>query len=177
MVDAPTLTKLIEHELTLVRDERVVKHVRTLLVPPYVEERGWDYGEPGQTFPCWIVLDDRAGSDTDIAYCEFGFGPKRPWGLLCADNSGGRGTIGMDSGWFATFMDAVFESFPATALPIWRVFLRTGEWLGLPLTHEMAWDEAWAACKAARTSDPASNYVVHHTIPYGAATGSKGDEP
>ena len=43
--------------------------------------RGWDFGEPGQKFPCWIVLD-HLPTNTCIAYCENGFGPSYPWGLL-----------------------------------------------------------------------------------------------
>jgi hypothetical protein len=134
-------------------------------VPPHAEARLWDYGEPGQTFPCWIVLDDKAASATGIAYCEFGFGPKAPWVLLFMDDVKGRGSMGMDSGWFPTFMDAFFESFAATALPIWRLFLQDDGWPGTPLTDEMTWDEAWAACSAARDSNSTSRYLVWHTIP------------
>jgi hypothetical protein len=164
--DAPTPMELVAQEIRSVRDERVVEHIRRLLVTPYVEDRSWDYGE---TFPCWIVLDDRDASDTGIAYCEFGFGPTSPWGLLSMDESKDRRSMGMDSGWFPTFMDAFFNSFACSALPIWRVFSMDGGSPSKPLTDEMAWDDAWAACHAKRLSDPRSHYMVHHSILYGAA--------
>lgn len=166
-MDAPTLALMVDHELRSVRDARVVQYIRQLLVPPYIEARLWDYGEPGQTFPCWIVLDDNAASGGGIAYCEFGFGPKAPWGLLLMGSDVTRRSMGMDSGWYGSFMDAFFESFAASALPIWRVFSMDGGRPEKPLTGEMDWDDAWADCKARRVSSPNSFYMVHHTISYG----------
>ena len=77
------------------------------LVPPRLEERAWDYGQEGQTFPCWICLEDRQ-SNTAIAFCEQGFGPTYPWGLLFID--GEHTSMGMDSGWFVNLEEAVRES-------------------------------------------------------------------
>src|SRR6267154_2221046 len=52
-----------------------------MLIEPYVLLRYWDYGEPGQQYPCWMVLrDDHSGGE--VAYCEYGFGPRCPWGLI-----------------------------------------------------------------------------------------------
>ena len=47
-------------------------------------------------------------SDTGIAYCEQGFGPSDPWGLVFL--SGDHMGIGMDSGWFSTLESAMRES-------------------------------------------------------------------
>lgn len=79
-VDANTLKELIEKELAGVSDARVLRHIRGMLVEPSMVERDWDY-EPGQTYPCWMVLKD-ARSHGEIGYCEYGFGPRCPWGLI-----------------------------------------------------------------------------------------------
>src|SRR5260370_7339874 len=51
--------------------------------------------------------------------------PRAPWGLVwLGDEEDERRSIGMDSGCYSTFLDAYFESFAATELPIWRIFPR-----------------------------------------------------
>jgi hypothetical protein len=66
----------------------------------------WDHGEPGDTYSCWSVLEHHA-SNTAIAYCEQGFGPTYPWGLLFIRD---HLSMGMDSQWFTSLEDAVRES-------------------------------------------------------------------
>lgn len=166
-VHAAKLKSLIESELESVLDDRVVRHVRALLVEPHEVMRGWDYGQPKDQFPCWTVLDDHKNSRTGIAYCEFGFGPRSPWGLVSTgDGKGEEMSIGMDSGWFESFMDAFFDSFAVTTLPIWRVFSMDGGAPKEPLTAELSWEDAWVRCKAVREDDPRANYMVHHTVSY-----------
>jgi len=80
-ITAVHLFALIESELSVLRDQRVISHVRSLLVEPRMVMRGWDYGALGESYPCWSVLED-AESNTGIAYCESGFGPRAPWGLV-----------------------------------------------------------------------------------------------
>jgi hypothetical protein len=163
-VDALRLKGLIEKELGSVRDARVVGHIRWLLVEPCLALRDWDYGQPNQRFPCWTVLDDPAGSGGGIAYSEHGFGPRCPWGLF----ANAQASMGMDSGWFSSFLEAYFESRAATALPIWRVFSMDGGAPAEPLTGELSWAGAWTRCEHLRRSDPASHYMVHHTISFRA---------
>ncbi|CAG0933531.1 hypothetical protein TFLX_03094 [Thermoflexales bacterium] len=62
-------------------------------------------GKKGQTYPCWIVLEHKE-SNTGIAYCDYGFGPKDPWGLVFLSGD----SMGMDSGWFSSLEDAFRES-------------------------------------------------------------------
>jgi hypothetical protein len=56
-IDSARLRTLIDTEIALLRDQRVVRQVRSLLVEPYVVMRDWDYGKEGEAFPCWGVLD------------------------------------------------------------------------------------------------------------------------
>lgn len=102
-VTAEKIQALVEAELTGLRDDRFASRVRSLLVPPQIKMLEWDYGEAEQTYPCWSVLNHRE-RNVGIVYSEFGFGPERPWGLVWL--SGAHTGIGMDSGWFDTFMDA-----------------------------------------------------------------------
>ena len=77
------------------------------IVEPRLELRGWDYGEPGQRFPCWIVWEHR-DSGTCVGYCLQGFGPSQPWGLLRTDP---KSSLGMDSQWYEEMSAAIRESF------------------------------------------------------------------
>ena len=72
-------------------------------------------------------------------------------------------SMGMDSGWFGSFIEAFFDSIAATRLPIWRVFQRD-EQASTAFTIESSWQEAWSRCRELREQDPASSYMVHHAI-------------
>lgn len=98
---------LLKSELESISDELVLNQLRTLLVEPRCELREWDYGEEGQKYPCWIVAD-HPPSNTCIAFCDQGFGPTCPWGLLF--RTGEHQNMGMDSGWFANLEDAFRQS-------------------------------------------------------------------
>jgi hypothetical protein len=143
-IDPAGLKALIEHELQGLSDIRVAAHVRSLLVEPKLVFRNWDYGAPGEQYPCWTVLAHNRFK-TAIAYCESGFGPRCPWGLvsLASDNAGAL-SMSMDSGWFPRFLDAYFESFAATELPIWRVFRTGASGVREPITEEGSSDATWA---------------------------------
>jgi len=73
-----------------------------LLAEPRREERDWDYGDEGERYPYWVVAE---GPDRRImlVYCEEGFGPQFPWGVLFNDPSGQAAsedlTLGMDAQW------------------------------------------------------------------------------
>ena len=63
---------------------------------------------PGETLDGWLVFDD-PGERTGIVYCDRGFGPKSPWGLITPGEA--CPSMGMDSGWSRRFMDAYLDSF------------------------------------------------------------------
>jgi hypothetical protein len=96
--------KAVEAEINRISQPELVTRIRELLVPIRCEQREWDYGDPGLTYPCWIVAE-HAASNTAIAYCEQGFGPSSPWGLLAI--RGEHMSIGMDCGWFISLEEAV----------------------------------------------------------------------
>jgi len=164
-ITAARLGLLIAQELETVADERVQAHVRSLLVEPAPILREWDYGKPGEQYACWGVLNHHP-SNTGIAYCEEGFGPKRPWGLVHLSGDE-RMSIGMDSGWFGAFLEAYFGSFAATDLPIWRIFKRDRETGRVPISAEQEWGRAWEQIEDLRTRDPESRYDCDHSITYG----------
>lgn len=101
------IEQLVDTELARVRDVAVLPLVQKLRVKPYPVERGWDYGSAGETYICWTVLEHRE-SNTGIAYCEHGFGPENPWGLVFL--AGLHMGIGMGSGWFPRLEIAIKES-------------------------------------------------------------------
>lgn len=106
-MDRKSVNDIVGRELSSIRDPAVLAIVQQLRVEPYPVEREWDYGAPGERYVCWTVWEHQP-SNTGIAYCDAGFGPAHPWGLVVL--SGPSMSIGMDSGWFARLEDAVRES-------------------------------------------------------------------
>jgi len=102
-----TVTELVNREVAKIVQPELLDVIRKFRVEPRCEQRAWDYGEKEQSFPCWVVVEHKA-SNTCICYCENGFGPTYPWGLLFI--LGAHLSIGMDSGWFRTLEDVVRES-------------------------------------------------------------------
>jgi hypothetical protein len=155
----------LQGELDGLSDDRVQAHIRRLLVDPVLVHRNWDYGTKGQTSPCWTVLP-HASSDTAIVFCEFGFGPGSPWGLV-SDSGSPYLSMGMDSAWFTKFVEAYFESFAATELPIWRVFKQDDDiYPGVPLTDEADWKSTWAEVERLRKSNSLALYNCDHSIKF-----------
>ena len=151
---------LIELEIQKIADPLVLAHLRKLRVVPYMTSRVWEYGEPGQAFPCWIVLE-HPSSNTGICFCESGFGPRHPWGLVGLNGSPAEMSMGADSAWFSSFKEAFFDSFAVTELPIWRVYRSQKELndQGHPLTEEGEWD---ATClEVYRLRELHKNYWFH----------------
>jgi len=101
------ISNLVRAELARIEDTETKTRILSLLVTPYPSGRGWDYGKPGETFVCWMVLEHRE-SNVGIAYCDQGFGPKCPWGLLSLE--GPHMSMGMDCGWYPTLEGAFLES-------------------------------------------------------------------
>ena len=81
MQNTRDISDLVEREILRISDKNLVQRIRELLVVPYPVERGWDYGAIDEQYVCWTVLEHPA-SNTGIAFCEKGFGPSDPWGLV-----------------------------------------------------------------------------------------------
>jgi hypothetical protein len=103
-MNCETVLSLVDDQLSYITQPELIEWVRTGLITPRCEQRPWDYGVQGQTFPCWIVWE-HAESSMCIAYCEHGFGPTYPWGLLYC--SGQYLNMGADSEWFYSLEDAL----------------------------------------------------------------------
>ncbi len=150
------LRALIETEVSKVTDARVLNHIRKSLIEPAQITRQWDYGGPGQSYLCWAVLKCLESS-AGIAYCEFGFGPLRPWGLINLPGSADA-SMGMDCEWFSTFIDAYLES-AASELPIWRIFEEDGDkYPGSAISGEAGWESTWEQVHRLRRADPSGRY-------------------
>jgi len=165
-INADTLKSLVERELERLSDVRVTTHIRGLLVEPKPVLRDWDYGKPGEQYLCWAVLND-SHSTTGIAYCESGFGPRAPWGLVWLGNDEHKHmSMGDDSGWFPSLLYAYFESSAAAELSIWRVFKTDSSGAREPITGEDSWEKTWIQIAECRKADPASRYNCDHSIAY-----------
>ena len=156
------ISALLEIEISKVSDARVLNHISEMVVEPEQIVRQWDYGVPGESYPCWSVLKSKQ-SATGIAYFEYGFGPTSPWGLVNLPGSPDE-SMGMDSGWFPKLLYAYFDSL-ASELAIWRVFKEdvTG-YPGIPITEEADWESAWDQAYRYRAADPVGRYHCWHSI-------------
>jgi hypothetical protein len=99
------IERLVVAELERITDLRVLTVLRPLLVSPTRHERDWDYGQPGERYPCWTVAE-HPPSGTSIVFSDYGFGPRLPWGLVWIEGP----WFGMDSGWFQTLQEAFLDS-------------------------------------------------------------------
>jgi hypothetical protein len=102
-VSADTVRELVKSELAGITQVELADTIRPLLVDPRCELRPWNYSEPEGAFPCWVVLE-HTGSGTCVVYCEEGFGPSYPWGLLFLSEP--HMDMGMDAQWFLSLEDA-----------------------------------------------------------------------
>jgi len=107
MLSPEEVSSIVGKELACINDSALLSRIRQLLIKPYAVEQDWDYGRDGERFTCWTVLE-HSPSNTGIAYCQQGFGPSDPWGLVFL--SGKHMGIGMDSSWFPTLESAMRES-------------------------------------------------------------------
>jgi len=74
-------------------------------------------------------------------------------------------SIGMDSGWFDRFLEAYFESYVSSDVPIWRVFERHDcDFPGNPITAEAAWDTTWAEVERLRRERPDFGFYCGQSV-------------
>jgi hypothetical protein len=158
-----SIKEKLADELKQITDKRVVSHIQSLLVEPISDVAGWCYTD--DKFHCWKVFKHEA-SKTGILYCEEFYRPGLPWLLVCLPCSDERLVIGDDSSWFGSFLDAYFESFAPTELPIWRVFKGQHSPDRVAISKESGWEETWSRVMEMRESDPSARYDCDHSIAY-----------
>lgn len=161
-----TLSDRVAAELASITDDQVRHFIEGLLLPvPEAHLRDWNYGDDGQQFLCWTVLG-HARSKTEICFCNEGFGPTMPWGLVNGVDEPDP-SIGMDSGWFFTFLEAFFGSIAATELPIWHVFKGfPGETGYGAVTDRGEWNFRWNQVRSLRQENPDDYYTVDTTLSF-----------
>ena len=108
--------KVVQSQINMIKDPIVKEGLQSILVEPTNHLRHWDYSGTNETFECWTVAVDN-NSDTSLIYCEKGFGPKCPWGLVATSFS----YFGMDSGWYSNLEECYLESYHAGDLKIWNI--------------------------------------------------------
>lgn len=96
----------LEGEIAAIGDSSLQGSVRAILIEPTPMRCAWDYGQPGETYSCWKVAEERVRG-VGIVRCEQGFGPRTPWGLVWLHEP--TPAMGQDSGWFSTFREAAAD--------------------------------------------------------------------
>jgi hypothetical protein len=79
--------------------------LEAILIEPRLQLRDWDLGEPGARYRTWLVAEDPK-SGTGLAYCEYGYGPERPWGYVPV----GFLSLGDSAQWYPTLEEAFLAS-------------------------------------------------------------------
>ena len=108
-MDIASFEKLIEKEIRSISQADILQAIDSHRVPLRIENREWDYSETFTEYPCFIALEDKS-TNTAVAYCEKGFGPTHPWGLIFIEGENMSMSMGMDCGWFMSLEDAIRES-------------------------------------------------------------------
>jgi len=106
-VNLVEMEKLVKNGIERISQQDLIDTIKNHIIPLRLENREWDYVDSFTEYPCYIVLEDKK-SNTAVAYCEQGFGPNYPWGLIFIE--GEVMSLGMDSGWFASLEEAVRNS-------------------------------------------------------------------
>ena len=57
------VSNIVEREIRRISDSRIAVRIRELAVTPYPVERSWDYGEPGERYTCWTILEQLRSDD------------------------------------------------------------------------------------------------------------------
>ena len=151
-LSAPDVTAFARRELEAIADPVVREALSQRLVDPELHLRDWEYGAPGERYPCWTVAKDLP-SDCALVYSLHGHGPGNPWGLVALSNA----WFGMDSGWFLRLEDAFVESSMGGALCIWDVISPDGT----ALLSSVCIDEAFAYRDAV---DAPLTRPIHHVL-------------
>jgi len=155
------LKALVESELTLIHDARVIDHICHHLIEPEMVVREWTQEDEGQTYPCWTVFK-HLPSNSGIAYCEHGFGPVMPWGIVELSGTAADMAIGMDFNWHFTLAEGWHNSMASADVPIWRVFTGrspdSDDWH--PVTPEDTWQSAGVNLEHLRRQNPAAVYEI-----------------
>jgi hypothetical protein len=111
---AEDITALVDRELAAIPDARLARFIRRLLLKPTAVARAWNYGEPGLTYVCWVVLShERANSG--VAYYEFRKPFTNPWRAVqvsCPELA-----VPGDPGWQPSLLEAFVQSRPESELP------------------------------------------------------------
>jgi hypothetical protein len=110
------VSRVVQEQMASIADPVVREGLTRILIPPEHHLRNWDYGWPGERLACWTLAVHRQ-LERSLVYCERGFGPTLPWGLVHATNL----WFGKQSDWYRSLRDCFLDSWAAGYLPIWQV--------------------------------------------------------
>jgi len=99
------ITQLVENEIAKIDQLELIEVIQNHRTTPRVESREWNYGYA--SYDCWILIEN-SKLNCAIAFCESGFDPESPFGVLAAHR--GDLSMGMDSEWYLSLEDAVRNS-------------------------------------------------------------------
>jgi hypothetical protein len=102
---ASSVDGLVDAEIAGLSDAPLLELIAHGRIGPRKELRPWAY-QDGLELECWVVLEN-SNRRVGLAYCDQGFGPRAPWGLLWLHGDGCPSlSMGDESGWFSSFEEA-----------------------------------------------------------------------
>lgn len=116
MPDVDDIRRLVHAELAKVGDAARRDALIAVLVSPQPLSLKWGYGKPGEKYECWLVGLSPNGN-TRLLYCEKGFGPSDPWGIVGVSDD----WMGMDCQWHVGLEHAAIGAGILPAPPDYEV--------------------------------------------------------
>ena len=107
---------LVAKELEAAPDTTCRARLTSLLVEPRFQALSWEYGALDATRLCCVVAEVGDG-DRALVYCEDGFGPHDPWGIVSLS----EGSMGSDDQWYGSLYDSAIGAGLCAAPPGYEV--------------------------------------------------------
>ncbi len=99
-----TIQQLVDTQLASITEPGRRDALSALLVVPECQSRSWDYGAEDERYSCWLVARI-SEFEIGIVYCERGFGPGNPWGIVSLRDD----AMGPDGAWHES-LDQAFRN-------------------------------------------------------------------
>ena len=151
------IKEIVAKEILKIKDPIILNGLGQILIKPFKHLRTWDYSTTNEKFSCWSIALD-SGTDTSLIYCDKGFGPKTPWGLVSTKNL----YFGMDSAWFNNLEECYLDSFAGGELPIWGVERHNEDNTKEIIVSDLIADKAFEIIESLRKKQVAEKYYIVH---------------
>ncbi|HEY2840193.1 MAG TPA: hypothetical protein VGJ26_13645 [Pirellulales bacterium] len=116
MTNERDIRQLVDIQLLTIVDPSRREALKERLVSPQPLSLKWGYGAPDERFQCWLIGFSKDGK-LRLVYCDQGFGPEYPWGIVGASQD----WMGMDCDWHVGLEHAAIGAGVLDAPPDYEI--------------------------------------------------------